>query len=65
LSADEDEDPFETYVVVRNERGDHSVWPTVKSVPAGWSALDFSGSRSECLDWIEAHWAGPSMVRQA
>lgn len=58
---DDDDDPFENYVVVRNDRNDHSVWPTVKPTPAGWHPLDCSGTRTACLDWIEANWAGPTM----
>ena len=61
MGTDEGEDPFDTYFVVRNERDHHSVWPTVKPIPDGWEALGFVGNRNQCLDWIEANWAGPAI----
>ncbi len=58
---DNDSDPFETYVIVRNERGDNSIWPAIKPLPAGWLSLGVEASREACLDWIEANWEGPSL----
>lgn len=53
---DDDEDPFDVYDVVVNDTGDYSIWPQARPVPAGWSAVGTSGSRAECLSWIEANW---------
>lgn len=50
------EDPFERYFVVVNEEEQHSIWPAVKQVPAGWFATGFEGSRAECLAHIEQVW---------
>ena len=54
--SNDDEDPFDLYDVVTNSAGDHSIWPQARSMPAGWTAVGTSGSRTECLSWIEANW---------
>lgn len=58
---DDEEDPFDTYLVVRNQSGDHSIWPAIKPIPPGWDQLGVEASREACLDWIEENWAGPSL----
>lgn len=57
----DEDDPFDIYLVVRNARGDHSIWPVIKPLPSGWESLGITGLRKECLDWIEDNWAGPSL----
>lgn len=52
--------PFEDedgeYCVLINDEGQHSLWPTFRDAPAGWSMVGPRGKRQECLDYIEAHW---------
>lgn len=62
MPNDESADPFDSYVVVRNARGDHSVWPIIKPMPDGWEPLECTGDRNHCLDWIGENWAGPGMA---
>jgi MbtH protein len=50
------EDPDGTYLVLVNDEGQHSLWPSSRDVPAGWKAVGPDGKRPECLDWIEANW---------
>lgn len=45
-----------TYVIVANPETQYSVWPHEKELPAGWYPIDFSGSRTECLDRIAEIW---------
>ena len=45
-----------TYLVVVNAEGQHSVWLDGSDVPAGWVASGASGTRSECLSFIESVW---------
>ncbi|MDK2125423.1 MbtH family NRPS accessory protein [Parachitinimonas caeni] len=61
VQTNDERDPFEHYLVVRNAKGDHSIWPSVKTLPAGWDPLDMKGSRAECLSWIEQNWSGPQL----
>ena len=52
--------PFEDengkYLVLRNDEGQHSLWPTFAEVPAGWETVYGEASRQECLDYVNKHW---------
>jgi uncharacterized protein YbdZ (MbtH family) len=52
--------PFEDengdFFVLVNQEGQHSLWPTFREIPAGWTATGPRGKRKECLDWIDSHW---------
>ncbi|MEU8458170.1 MbtH family protein [Streptomyces griseoaurantiacus] len=50
----EDEDA--DYLVLRNEEGQYSLWPTFVDVPDGWESVFGEASRQACLDHIEANW---------
>jgi uncharacterized protein YbdZ (MbtH family) len=50
------EDPDGEFLVLENDEGQHSLWPTFREVPAGWTPVGPKGKRQECLDWIEANW---------
>jgi MbtH protein len=44
------------FLVLVNDEGQYSLWPTFKEVPAGWAAVGPRGKRQDCLDYIEANW---------
>jgi MbtH protein len=52
--------PFENenaeYLVLVNDEGQYSLWPTFRDIPAGWTQTGPKGKRRECLDWVEANW---------
>ncbi|MCX4745051.1 amino acid adenylation domain-containing protein [Kitasatospora sp. NBC_01287] len=49
-----------TFDVVRNARGQYSIWPAGRPHPPGWAAAGFSGTRPSCLAEIDRIWApGP------
>jgi MbtH protein len=52
--------PFEdengTFHVLVNDEGQHSLWPSWKDVPAGWTIAHKSDTRAACLDYIEKNW---------
>ncbi|MFG2572648.1 MbtH family protein [Streptomyces sp. NBC_00704] len=50
------EDPEGTYVVLVNDEGQHSLWPTFVDVPAGWQTAHPADTRDACLAYIETHW---------
>ena len=50
------EDPDGSYVVLVNDEGQHSLWPTFIEVPAGWWVVHAADDRQECLDYVETHW---------
>ncbi|MGW6919362.1 MbtH family protein [Kitasatospora sp. NPDC054939] len=61
------DDPDGTFRVLRNDEGQHSLWPSFAEVPAGWSVVREDDGRQECLDWIEEHWTDlrPLSLREA
>ncbi|MCX4849422.1 MbtH family NRPS accessory protein [Streptomyces sp. NBC_00893] len=52
--------PFEDsqgrYVVLANEEGQYSLWPSRIQQPAGWELVKDEGSKQECGEFIEANW---------
>jgi MbtH protein len=52
--------PFEsdsiTYCVLVNSEGQHSLWPSFRDIPHGWSIVGPTGDRNLCLRWIESNW---------
>jgi len=55
------------YMVLVNDEGQYSIWPSFLAVPAGWQISGPRGKRQECLAWIEQNWTDMrplSLVRQ-
>jgi MbtH protein len=50
------EDQNATYHVLINGEGQHSLWPSFKEVPQGWTIVHESDSRTACLEYINQHW---------
>jgi MbtH protein len=50
------EDDLASYVVLVNDEGQHSLWPTTIDVPAGWTVVFGAATRQACLDHVEANW---------
>lgn len=52
--------PFEdadgTYLVLVNDEGQHSLWPSFVEVPAGWTCVVPETDRQSCLDYINENW---------
>lgn len=51
--------PFENdsyrFYALRNEEGQHSLWPTFAAVPAGWEIVA-EGTRAEAVDYVSGAW---------
>jgi len=52
----ENEDPFDKYKVVINHEEQYSIWPEERENPLGWNDVGRSGSKQQCLDYIEEVW---------
>jgi len=50
------EDELAEYIVLVNDEGQHSLWPTFCRIPAGWSPVGPRGKRQECLAWVDLNW---------
>ncbi len=44
------------YCVVRNDEEQYSIWPTDRALPPGWTAQGVTGTKAECLAYIERTW---------
>ncbi|WP_367128648.1 MbtH family protein [Saccharothrix sp. HUAS TT1] len=52
--------PFEDlesrYLVLVNDEGQHSLWPSFAEVPSGWQVVLGESDRQTCLDYVERNW---------
>jgi amino acid adenylation domain-containing protein len=51
------------FQVVRTTAGHVSLWPADRTPPEGWTPAGVTGSREECLQEIDARWAGTPLTR--
>jgi MbtH protein len=54
------------YVVLINDEEQYSLWPRNQDVPAGWRSVDVSGSKEECMKYVDETWTDmrPKSLRQ-
>lgn len=52
---DEKEDRTQ-YKVVMNHEEQYSIWPLERELPLGWVEAGKSGTKAECLAYIEQVW---------
>ena len=50
------EDPDGTYLVLVNDEGQYSLWPSFAEVPAGWTVAKDEDTRQACLDYVDENW---------
>lgn len=53
--TDERED-HTIYKVVVNHEGMYSLWPADRENPLGWNDAGFTGTKAQCLAYIEEVW---------
>jgi MbtH protein len=44
------------YIVVINDEQQYSIWPLGRELPLGWSDVGRTGTKEECLSYIEEVW---------
>jgi len=54
------------YRVVVNHEEQFSLWPVASELPAGWSEAGKTGSKEDCLAYIETTWTDmrPKSLRE-
>lgn len=50
-----DSDTIQFHVVINPEQ-QYSIWPGYRDIPAGWQTVGVSGTRAQCLEYIDANW---------
>ena len=59
MSGNPFDDDTATFYVLVNDEEQHSLWPTFKQVPGGWTIVfgaDGQTGRQACLDYVEQNW---------
>ncbi|WP_067461049.1 MbtH family protein [Actinomadura macra] len=44
------------FLVLVNDEGQHSLWPSFADVPAGWTVAFGEDSREACLQYVTENW---------
>ena len=65
--ATHDEDDSSVYTVVVNDEEQYSIWRADRSLPLGWREGGATGTKAECLHYIEEVWLDmrPLSLRKA
>ncbi|GAB2731692.1 MbtH family protein [Kitasatospora kifunensis] len=56
MSTNPFENPDGTYLVLVNDEGQHSLWPSFAETPEGWVVALPETDRQSALDYVETHW---------
>ncbi|GAQ51028.1 MbtH family protein [Streptomyces acidiscabies] len=56
MSTNPFDDTEGRFLVLVNDEGQHSLWPSFAEVPGGWTVAFGEGSREACLAYVEANW---------
>jgi MbtH protein len=54
--VDQEQEDLRRYRVVVNHEEQYSIWPLEKDIPAGWNDTGKSGTKQECLDYVNEVW---------
>jgi uncharacterized protein YbdZ (MbtH family) len=55
-----------SFFVLVNDEEQHSPWPTLADVPAGWGVVYGEADGAACMDYIEQNWTDipPKSLRE-
>ena len=56
MSTNPFDDPEGRFLVLVNDEGQHSLWPSFAEVPGGWTIAFEENAREACLEFIETRW---------
>ncbi|MFE2477896.1 MbtH family NRPS accessory protein [Streptomyces sp. NPDC059389] len=56
MSTNPFDDADGCFLVLVNDEGQHSLWPSFGEVPGGWTVVLEETTRDACLEFIEANW---------
>jgi MbtH protein len=51
-----EDDSDRIYSVVVNHEEQYSIWPEDRETPPGWKAVGKTGTKEQCLEYIEEVW---------
>ncbi|GIG63546.1 protein mbtH [Longispora fulva] len=50
------DDPDGRYLVLVNDEGQHSLWPTFAEVPAGWTTVFGPAAHDAAVAYVDENW---------
>ncbi|MFF1489655.1 MbtH family protein [Streptomyces sp. NPDC058319] len=56
MSTNPFDDADGRFLVLVNDEGQHSLWPSFAAVPVGWTVALEETTRDACLEYVETHW---------
>lgn len=56
------DDDSASFTVLRNDIGQHSLWPDPLPVPAGWHQVFGPASKAECEEFVTENWTDLTRV---
>ncbi|MGC9380728.1 MbtH family protein [Streptomyces sp. MH13] len=56
MSTNPFDDADGRFLVLVNDEGQHSLWPSFAEVPGGWTTVFEENTRDACLEYGEANW---------
>lgn len=64
--SDTEREDDTVYKVVINDEEQYSIWPADRENPIGWHDAGKSGTKQECLAWIQEVWTDmrPKSLRE-
>ncbi|OBG29378.1 MbtH family protein [Mycobacterium sp. 852002-51057_SCH5723018] len=67
MSINPFDDDQSGFLVLVNDEDQHSLWPALAAVPAGWRVVYGEADRAACLDYIEQNWTDirPRSLRES
>ncbi|MGH3969027.1 MAG: MbtH family protein [Mycobacterium sp.] len=67
MSTNPFDDDNGTFYALANDEDQHSLWPTLAEVPAGWRVVFGEDTRANCLSYIDENWTDmrPRSLRDA
>lgn len=46
----------DVHKILINEEGQYSIWPAGQKAPAGWREIGPTGTKADCVAYVDAHW---------
>lgn len=56
MSSNPFDDPEGTFLVLVNDEGQYSLWPSFAEVPAGWSVALAATDRQSAVEYVNTRW---------
>ena len=56
MAWNDDEEDTTIYIAVMNHEEQYSIWPSDREMPLGWRDAGKTGTKAECLQFIQEVW---------